>query len=287
MTVAAHPIASLFPIMDGPELAELAADIREHGQHEPVILHRDGTILDGRNRWRACEIAGVEPVCETYTGDNPLALVISLNLKRRHLTESQRAMVAAKIANLSEGRPKTGAIAPVSQSDAADLLSVSRDSVKRAATVQREGSANIVDAVERGEVAVSAAAKAVTVAPKETQETWTVSDIKRAAKEAALGGIKLPSPKQAEAISREQGGAYVVGSDGKFHVHLTGEQEQLKQDWFAFKERLFGWSDFEVTPERALSATPSYQRGNVAAELAAARRWIARFEKLWEAADAA
>lgn len=293
--LAFHPIADVFPLMGEREVAELAEDIREHGQREPIVLHQDGSILDGRNRYRACRIAGVEPECETYAGDDPVSYVVSLNLKRRHLDESQRAMVAAKIANLRHGGdrskapngalPGIGRETPVTQADAAEMLNVSERSVERAATVQREGAPNIIDAVERGEVAVSAAAKAVRVAPKETQETWSVGDIKRAAKEAALGGTKLPTPKQAEALSREQGGAYVVGSDGKFHVHLTEDQQQLKEDWYSFKGRLFGWSDFEVTPERALAATPSYQRAAVAAEVAAAQRWLARFEKIWGKAN--
>src|ERR1041385_5743384 len=97
MKLEFHPIASLFPMMDDDELAELADDIRDQGQREPIILH-EGKILDGRNRYLACERAAVEPIVENFSGDDPLAFVVSLNLIRRHLSESQRAMVAAKIA---------------------------------------------------------------------------------------------------------------------------------------------------------------------------------------------
>lgn len=65
-------------------------------------------------------------------GDNPLAYVISSNLQRRHMSDSQRAMSAAKLANLGEGRPKTAQICAVSQDDAAKLLGVSRSAVQRA-----------------------------------------------------------------------------------------------------------------------------------------------------------
>ncbi len=73
------------------------------------------------------------------------AFVISLNLKRRHLSEEQRAMVAGRLANLKEGRPqKTAPIgAVVSQPDAAELLNVSRRSVQRAVAVQRDGTPDL------------------------------------------------------------------------------------------------------------------------------------------------
>lgn len=95
MSIPAHPAADLFPLLPDDELRDLADDIAANGLHEPVWLHPDGRILDGRNRYKACELAGVEPTFRTWNGDgSPVIFVVSLNLKRRHLTSSQRAMAA-------------------------------------------------------------------------------------------------------------------------------------------------------------------------------------------------
>ena len=92
--MAAHPATDLFPMMGDEELGRLAADIRERGLLVPIVTHQ-GKVLDGRNRLRACQIAGVEPQTEPWTGiGSPTAWVISINLHRRHLTASQRAAIA-------------------------------------------------------------------------------------------------------------------------------------------------------------------------------------------------
>ena len=55
-------------------------------------------ILDGRNRARACDAAGVTPRYVEFDGKDPAAFVLSQNLARRHLGPSERAMVAARMA---------------------------------------------------------------------------------------------------------------------------------------------------------------------------------------------
>lgn len=89
-----HPAADIFPMLDLVELVELAADIAEHGLNHPITLLPDGTLLDGRNRLAACERAGLPATFRVFTGDDPIAFVISENVKRRHLNDGQLAFVA-------------------------------------------------------------------------------------------------------------------------------------------------------------------------------------------------
>ncbi|HMK23604.1 MAG TPA: ParB N-terminal domain-containing protein [Terriglobales bacterium] len=93
-----HPAAEMFPMMTDVELRDLADDIQKNGLLEPVVLY-DGMVLDGRNRLAACKLAGISPGFVEAKGDvKSLTLyVLSKNLHRRHLTESQRATIGAEM----------------------------------------------------------------------------------------------------------------------------------------------------------------------------------------------
>lgn len=100
VTLQAHPVADLFPLLGDDELAELAADVRANGLHEPITLDVEQRILDGRNRYRACLTAGVEPRTTVYRGDDPIGFAVSMNLRRRHLTVGQKALVGQAVEKL-------------------------------------------------------------------------------------------------------------------------------------------------------------------------------------------
>ena len=87
-------------MMNGEEFDNLVADIKERGLLEPVWLTPAGVLLDGRNRARACEAAGVNITTRIYTGGDPVGFVVSMNLTRRHLTTGQRAMLALEVEQL-------------------------------------------------------------------------------------------------------------------------------------------------------------------------------------------
>jgi phage N-6-adenine-methyltransferase len=213
--ISSHPAAELFPFMSDAELAELAVDIRAHGLLEPIVL-LDGLVLDGRNRLRACEAAGVEPRFVEWDGSgDPAVWVLSKNLKRRHLSTSQRAMVAAKLlgyyaAEAKERMREGGRSSPPpadaegvanlpplvseprkARDDAARDLSVSPRTVEHAATVIERGIPELAAAVERGAVAVSAAAEATQLEPEEQRRVVELVEAGASGAEA-IREIKRP-----------------------------------------------------------------------------------------------
>lgn len=194
-----HPVAEIFPMLGEAELAALAEDIRQNGLREPIWLHRDGRIIDGRNRFKACELAGANLAARTYEGDDAdlVRFVVSLNLHRRHLDESQRAMVAARVANMRQGA-RTDLEPPanlpeVSQSVAASMLSVSERSVRSARSVVDRGSRELVSAVERGDVSVSAAAEVAALTEDEQREV-----VARGEREIVRAANEIRARKRAE-----------------------------------------------------------------------------------------
>lgn len=184
-----HPFADIFPMLDKARGDELRDDIAAHGLRDPVVLF-EGMILDGRNRYgglfdiaklglsylgHPLTAADLVPGSETGAGfgffeqfkgteAEALEYVLSKNLHRRHLNESQRAMVAAGLATLQPGRPSADNAAnlPVfRQSEAAEKLAVSERSVRDARAVKASGVDGLNEAVTRGEMRVSEAAMAV------------------------------------------------------------------------------------------------------------------------------
>lgn len=180
------------------EIARLAEDIRENGQAEPIVTY-EGKILDGRNRYQACLVAGIEPEFTEYEGTTPLIFVVSHNLHRRHLNESQRGMVGARLANLEKGGDRrsdnfNSAIAPLkkqneseekyTQKQAAEMLNIGVDTIKRSKQVVKSGIPELQDMQMSGEISAKAASE-VSKLPEEEQRKAVmggVDGVKAAAK---------------------------------------------------------------------------------------------------------
>lgn len=191
-----HPFADLFPMMDADAHKELADDIEANGLHDHIWLF-EGKVLDGRNRQKACFERDVDPKYQEYKGKDALAFVISKNMARRHLDESQRALIAAKLATAKQGGQGKGAA--MSVKDAAAKLNVGTTTVKAAKKVLKKGAAEMVKAVEKGAVTVTAAAEAAKL-PKEEQKELLKGGAEKVKEHAAEARAKpvqtRPMPHQ-------------------------------------------------------------------------------------------
>jgi ParB-like chromosome segregation protein Spo0J len=239
-----HTLAEIFPLIDGAEFDDLVADIREHGVHEPIWIF-DGRILDGRNRYRAAQAAGVDCPLRAYLGDDPAAFVISLNLKRRHLNESQRGMIAAKLANMPDGgnRAEQHSANLHSAAKAADMLNVSERTVKTAKQVQENAAPELIAAVEQGHLAVSQAAKAAALPEDDQREIAAKakagdakaarSYIKEKTPEAQVAKVAEIAEKKASSVTRPETKAPVetVAETATQLGQTTYECIDIKEAW--------------------------------------------------------
>lgn len=163
-----HPYSEVFDLIEGAAFDDLVADIKAHGLHEKIWLY-EGEILDGRNRFLACQRAKVKPQTRVYRGKDPLSFVWSMNDKRRHQTDGQRVLSAAKLATLRDGQKKAGAqICAPSQEEAAQKVGISRRTLQHGRKVVEKGSKALREAVAADEVSISRAASVVDL-PKSEQ----------------------------------------------------------------------------------------------------------------------
>ena len=137
-----HPLALIFPAYTDAQMMELVADLGRNGMNRPIDLY-EGKVLDGWNRRQAAIKAGMASVPTVeYLGDNPRAYVIFQNYTRRHLTDDQRAMIAAKFATMARGAmtdlPQVGGKSlGVSAEAAAAKMKVPLRTVERAKAVNK------------------------------------------------------------------------------------------------------------------------------------------------------
>jgi ParB-like chromosome segregation protein Spo0J len=212
-----HPIANLFPLMDGELLNALVVDIRANGLREPIVEF-EGLILDGRNRYEACRRANCEPRLEPFEGDDPLAFVLSKNLHRRHLNESQRAIIMARIATLGRGGDRSNPPRGVLQPDAAKALQVGVRTGQRAKVVLERGVPELVcpgvatlapevqnKLVTEPLAKLRGALKAVTRAQRERQLAASAAEASLARGRTLYSVIYADPPWRFEPYSRESG----------------------------------------------------------------------------------
>jgi hypothetical protein len=167
-----HELSSAFPAMPAKELAALVADVKENGQRDPGVMF-EGKVLDGWHRCQACIAAEVPfKFVELPEGIDPVAFVMSRNLHRRHMTDSQRAAAVVACSRWApRGKPVPGTDLQTT-AQLAKEADVSEKTIRRAKTAQTAG---LGPAVIEGRVSVKQAAEIAKSDPK-------------AAKKIAAGG---------------------------------------------------------------------------------------------------
>jgi hypothetical protein len=188
----AHPYADMFPLLAESELAELVESIKANGLLSPTVLTADGLILDGRNRYRSCQIAGVEPEFVTYEGDDLAEYVIDANATRRNQSTGARAMSTALVL-AADGRRKNGRweYGEVRESFSPKDSTATGVAISKAGTVL-EHAPDLADAVVSGATSLDAAydqARERKVTAKRTAE--------------AMGRIRTDAPDLAEQVHAE------------------------------------------------------------------------------------
>ena len=233
-----HDSAAIFPPMRESEFAALVADIQEKGQLEPLWTHQ-GKVIDGRHRLRACRQLGLTPKTREWDGNGSLLeFIVSANLRRRHLKENQRAMVAARMFPHFEDEVEQRRNAPPSTRRGTNwcpgktrhvvgkIFSVSGTSVDRARRLLQNGTPELVGRVDQGTLAVSTAAKIAELPHDEQQRLLTLDRRELAAHFRPAKRVRPEQP--APALQRELTEAD-VRRDEAFIKALPGGQANLKR----------------------------------------------------------
>lgn len=158
-----HRLAKYFPVLEGEEFDLLVEDIKKNGQRETIKIIGD-EILDGVNRYRACRKLDIEPRFEDVSAEDPLAYVVSENIRRRHMTESQKAMLATEMLPEFEEQAKermrtskpgggrettrTDGRKELARDDAAKHFGVSGPSVQRAKRIKEKAPEKVADIIK-------------------------------------------------------------------------------------------------------------------------------------------
>jgi len=198
-----HPVADLFPMLPDDELQDMAADIKGRGQLQPIVLDKDGRILDGRNRFAACKRAGVEPKFVTYDGDDPDGYALAVNISRRHMTKGQQAIVVARSCLVSKQKMR----------DAASQHGVTAGRIAQASTIL-EFAPDLVDAVLGGTGKFDGAYEIAKQRKREKLE-----------REDAAESIRSEAPDLADAVAEES----ITLAEAKEALRKRIEDEQRAQ----------------------------------------------------------
>jgi hypothetical protein len=249
MSIKFHPVAELFPLMDQKELAELAEDIKQNGQQQPILTDASGRIYDGRNRFLACNILEIIPIIKQKKGIATVLEVVSLNLKRRHYTPSERAQLGHKIrpevevemrrkmSLVKRGELSPNQIVENSSEQAAKIVGCSQRLIKSVAAIEKKADAETKRELLEGKITVTAAERRV----KEKEKAIPKGEPDEKPKDE-LGNelgprlaqtfAKIDKLRHLQAQTKNLGEAIIEIMDEDIGCYLIPQKKQLQIDLF-------------------------------------------------------
>lgn len=193
---ALHPVCAAFPPSGTDAIRDLAGRIAARGSGDPVVVHR-GLVVDGRDALVACALARIPPERVPWEGEESglVSWIVEQNLGRRRWNTSQRALVAARLAPLERGqRPGRKNTGVLTQAQAAGLLRVSERSVRSAREVLEHGDEALIERVQQGGLAVSAAVEQIRSGPAPREEAYPERSTRRGAFRGTAYGARACGP---------------------------------------------------------------------------------------------
>lgn len=252
-----HPAAEAYRLMTEEELASLAADMIANGQRDPIVLGRvngaaSETLVDGRNRLRACEIAGIKPQFETlqFENDDEVRAFVKSRGERRNISKGEQAMAVAWLyPEAKRGRGKTD---PAKKD--AETSSFSYRRIQQARAIYRY-SEELAAKVRDGVVKLDKALEQVEAVRKELQSA-----------ETQMAQLASEAPDLAEHVDEERltlTEAYAAFEQRK---RDTEEKENNRRETTlritegAYRNLISWGNDEFVADTRALVDDPAFRR---------------------------
>lgn len=237
-----HPLCLAFPELPADEQAALNADIKANGVRDAGWLY-EGKILEGRHRTLAARASGKPMLYREYIGKDPVGFVVSANMRRRHLSVAQRAMVLVTLEEFQHGGKRKGLSRKMlSRSELAELGQVSRGTMMRAAAVRDHGAPELQSAVTAGKASVHDAATIARDAAPEAQ----AEIVARGEKEIVTAAKQIRARRQRERkdakIER-----HVLAAKGNKPLHFDRQFVVVSADppW-RYERPLVGFSDKSI-----------------------------------------
>lgn len=167
---------ALLPVLSDEEYESLKYSLLTEGQHYPIIINQYDIILDGHQRYKACQEIGIECDYIVKEFDDPLLekkFVIEVNLKRRQLTDFQKFELDEVLIEIDEelaqqrmtSQPRseeTGQFEPLGSPDpigrsvekSAKRTGLSPTTIKRSKKIKEKGTEKEIESVRKAEAGI-------------------------------------------------------------------------------------------------------------------------------------